>query len=330
MWSIISKAAKEIGQENLVPQFAVSTHSSHILDAVDFAKVRYFERCELEGEDCQTVLTLNASKVHSLRNFQPEPINVGEKQVTPEETKNFLLRYLKLTHCDLFFADAAILVEGTVEKLLLPKMLEKSASSLRTKYLSILEVGGAYSHRFEGLLSFLNIPHLVITDLDSVDPKGNHPVSRGDHSGALTSNASLKKFFGVNTVQQLLELTAEQKTDEDKDRFVAFQGKIPVEEDGKSFLMIPRTIEEAFAFDNFTILRKGELNLGVTLPEDLEDAYTTIFERIKSSSFKKTDFALDVLASDTDWVTPKYIEEGLHWLEQRLEKVEAVRPLEVN
>lgn len=330
IWNIISKAAIAAGQEELVPQFVVSTHSSHILDAVDFAKVRYFERCELEGEDRQKVSTLNASRIHSLRDFQPEPVEVEGKQVNPEETKKFLLRYLKLTHCDLFFADAAILVEGTVEKLLLSKMVEKSAASLSTKYLTILEVGGAYAHRFEGLLSFLNIPHLVITDMDSVDPGGQHPTCRGDHPGALTSNASLRKFFGVNTVQQLLALTAEKKTDIGKDRCVAFQVGITVEEDGKSLLMIPRTIEEAFAFDNFTILRSGELSVGVDVPDDLEGAYKAIFERIKSSGFKKTDFALDVLASETEWVTPGYIAEGLHWLEQRLGKVEAVQPLEEN
>lgn len=326
IWDIISKAAKAAEQEDYVPQFVVSTHSSHILDAVDFAKVRYFERCGLEGEDCHKGSTLNASRVHSLRNFQPEPVEVDGKEVDPEEAKRFLLRYLKLTHCDLFFADAAILVEGTVEKLLLPKMVEKSASSLRTKYLSILEVGGAYAHRFEGLLIFLNIPHLVITDLDSVDPDGKHPARRGDHPGALTSNASLKKFFGVNTVQQLLALGAEQKADEEKARRVAFQVEITVEEDGKSLPMIPRTIEEAFAFDNFTILRTGKLSVGVDVPDDLQEAYDAIFKQIKSSGFKKTNFALDVLACDTDWITPGYIAEGLQWLEQRLATAEAVQP----
>lgn len=328
IWNIIKKAAKAAGQDDLVPQFVVSTHSSHILDAVDFAKVRYFERCELEGEDRQAVSTLNASRVHSLRNFHPEPVNVEGKQVDPDEAKRFLLRYLKLTHCDLFFADAAILVEGTVEKLLLPKMVEKSAPSLRTKYLSILEVGGAYAHRFEGLLSFLNIPHLVITDMDSVHPEGKHPACQGNYPGALTSNASLKKYFDVNTVQQLLALAAEQKTDEGNDRCVAFQVGITVEEDGKSLLMIPRTIEEAFAFDNFAILRSDELSVGVKVPDDLEEAYKAIFGRINSSGFKKTDFALDVLASETEWVTPGYIAEGLHWLEQRLGKVEVAPPQE--
>lgn len=322
IWKIISRAAKVAGQEDLVPQFVVSTHSSHILEAVDFEKVRYFERCELKGEDRQTVAILNASRVHSLRSFQPELVVAEGKKIDPKEAKRFLLRYLKLTHCDLFFADAAILVEGTVEKLLLPKMVEKTVSSLSTKYLSILEVGGAYAHRFEGLLSFLNIPYLVITDLDSVDPNGKHPACRGDHSGAFTSNASLKKFFDVNTVQELLALTQAQKTDEGKDRCVAFQIGITVEEGSKSLQMIPRTIEEAFAYDNYTMLRGGSLSVGIEVPDDLAEAYQTIFELVKSSGFKKTDFALDVLASETDWVTPGYIAEGLHWLEQRLGKVE--------
>lgn len=330
IWKIISNAASAAEQADLVPQFIVSTHSSHILDAVDFAKVRYFERCELEDEDRQTVTTLNASRVHSLRSFQPEPIEVEGGQVDSEEAKRFLLRYLKLSHCDLFFSDAAILVEGTVEKLLLTKMVEKTAPMLRTKYLSILEIGGAYAHRFEGLLSFLNIPHLVITDLDSVDPEGRHPACRGDYPGALTSNASLKKFFDVNTVQELLALTPEQKQDEEKDRCVAFQVRINVEEDGQALAMIPRTIEEAFAYDNFSVLRGGTLGVGIDVPNDLEGAYQAIFERVKSSSFKKTDFALDVLASEVDWQTPGYIEEGLHWLEQRLGKVEQEQPLADN
>lgn len=327
IWKIISNAAHDAEQADLVPQIVVSTHSSHILDAVDFAKVRYFERCELEGENRQAVRTFNASRVHSLRSFDPEPVEVDGGQVDSVAAKRFLLRYLKLTHCDLFFADAAILVEGTVEKLLLAKMVEKTAPTLRTKYLSILEVGGAYAHRFEGLLSFLNIPHLVITDLDSVEPEGRHPVCRGDYSGALSSNASLKKFFGINTVQELLALTPEQKQDEKNNRCVAFQVRINVEEDNQSLAMIPRTIEEAFAYDNFAELRGGVLGIGIDLPINLEDAYQTIFELVKSSSFKKTDFALDVLASEVDWLTPEYIKEGLLWLEERLAKVEKEQPL---
>jgi hypothetical protein len=43
-----------------------------------------------------------------------------------------------------------------------------------------------------------------------------------------------------------------------------------------------------------------------------------MFELIRESNFKKTDFALTVLSSD-DWQVPSYIGEGLKWLEQRLQ-----------
>lgn len=318
IWNIISKAAEDAGDLTLVPQLLVTTHSSHILDAVDFGKVRYFRRCELEGENRAAVRTLNASKVHSLRAFQPEAVEVEGKVINQNEALKFLQRYLKLTHCDLFFADAAILVEGTVEKLLLPKMLEKSAPMLGENYLSILEVGGAYAHRFSGLLKFLDIPYLVITDLDSVEVSGNHPACRGDTTDALSSNASLKAFFNVTTVKELLEITSDQKVNADQDRCVAFQTAIQVAENNNQYQIIPRTIEDAFAFDNFELLRNGTLDLGITIPQSLADAYEKVFQRINSSSFKKTEFTLNVLAATEHWNTPAYIAGGLKWLEARL------------
>lgn len=314
IWEMLAEAAGD----GDVPQLVVSTHSSHILDRIDFEKVRYFERCELDGEDRSTVSTFNASRVHSLRNFVPKLVDAG-KPVDPEKAKSFLLRYLRLTHCDLFFADAAILIEGSVEKLLLPQMIERSTPELCKKYLSILEVGGAYAHKFEGLLRFLNIPYIVITDLDSVHPEGRHPAVRGDTQGALTSNNTLKTFFGLSTVQELLHLGIEQKECPENARFVAFQTEIVVEDTaGNSLVMIPRTLEEAFAYENFSLLRNGMLNVGISIPTNLGDAYEEIYQRIKSSSFKKTDFALEVLFLESEWTTPRYIEEGLKWLEQRL------------
>jgi len=134
-------------------QLAITTHSPHILYERGFRPIRYFRR---EGETGikQYSVALNLSKFYD-----------GEPQ------KDFLERYMKLTHCDLFFADAAILVEGNVERILLPLMVEKTSEKLNSTYLSILEVGGAYAYRFKNLIEFLGIPAVVITDLDSVKVK---------------------------------------------------------------------------------------------------------------------------------------------------------------
>lgn len=317
IWSVIEQSAKAAGETGLVPQLVVTTHSSHILDAVDFEKVRYFQRCHLAAESAHDGIR-NASDVRSLRAFQPEADVVEGNAVSPAETLAFLKRYLRLTHCDLFFADAAILVEGAAEKLLLPSMIERSANRLRTSYLTILEVGGAYAHKFEGLLAFLRIPYLVITDLDSVAPSGHPTTCRADIEGARTSNASLKKLCGKGTVAELMAMQPHEKTSVDKDRCIAFQLDVAVGEGDAQTVMRPRTLEEAIAYENFALLVDGTLSIGIPISGATDDAYWLIFKRICSNEFKKTDFAMDLLTATSGWRVPAYIAEGLCWLEQRL------------
>jgi predicted ATP-dependent endonuclease of OLD family len=318
IWSVIEASAQAEGFDAHFPQLVVTTHSTHILDASEFAKVRYFRRCHLDGENPSEVRVLNATKVHSLRDFKPEAVEIEGQTASEEEALEFLKRYLRLTHCDLFFADAAILVEGAVEKLLIPAMVDKVADRLNTSYLTILEIGGAYAHRFQGLLSFLHIPYLIITDLDSVSPDGRHPVCRGDEPNALTSNASLKQLLGVSMVADLMALTAAHKASDEQSRYITFQQDIVVEENGTNRVMRSRTIEESFAYQNFDLLRGGQLSIGRPIPPDLDEAYNVIYEHIASSSFKKTDFAMAVLSCTSDWQVPNYINEGLQWLQCRL------------
>ncbi|NUB07915.1 AAA family ATPase [Azospirillum sp. Vi22] len=165
-------------------QIVVSTHSPHILYERGFRPIRYFRRTS--GPALQT------SDVLNLSNFY---------QNTANPTRDFLERYLKLTHCDLFFADAAILVEGNVERLLLPQMIAKAAHRLQSACLSILEIGGAFGHRFRPLIEFLGITTLIVTDIDSVLPpqankdnaspgEGAAPLAEGDASSAEEADAS--------------------------------------------------------------------------------------------------------------------------------------------
>lgn len=132
-------------------QLVLTTHSPHILYERGFKPIRYFRR-ENAGI-AQTSQVLNLSEFY---------------RKTAEPSRDFLERYLKLTHCDLFFADAAVLVEGNVERLVMPQMIMKTAPGLRSSYLSVLEIGGAFGHQFRSLIEFLGITTLIVTDLDSV------------------------------------------------------------------------------------------------------------------------------------------------------------------
>ena len=112
---------------------------------------------------------------------------------------SFLHQYLTLTRCDLFFADKVVLVEGLSERLMFPNFVNQvelanpNLTKLSTQYLTVLEVGGAYAHLFFDFLEFLELPVLVITDLDSVAPPNGTacPV----YQGTTTSNACIKQWF---------------------------------------------------------------------------------------------------------------------------------------
>jgi predicted ATP-dependent endonuclease of OLD family len=200
---------------------------------------------------------------------------------TPNE-RDFLQRYLKLTHCDLFFADAAILVEGNVERLLLPVMIEKEAVSLRSACLSILEVGGAFGHRFKSLIEFLGLVALVITDLDSVKlvtvaekdededtefevpntAPDQPPVKKSGKSclpsepDALTSNQTLIQWIPKKqTVAELFAATDEEKLyqSEGGNGFkirMTYQVPTNVTWNGATVRLCGRTLEEAFGLEN--------------------------------------------------------------------------------
>jgi predicted ATP-dependent endonuclease of OLD family len=144
---------EEDGEGIFSSQMVITTHSPHILYERGFKPIRYFSRNKNSNEQITEVMNLSAF-------YLAQPTD-----------RDFLERYLKLTHCDLFFCDAAILVEGNVERLLLPIMIGKAARKLRSACLCILEVGGAFGHRFQSLIEFLGLTTLIITDIDSVVAK---------------------------------------------------------------------------------------------------------------------------------------------------------------
>lgn len=207
-------------------QVIVTSHSPHILYERGFKPIRYFRR-SVQGGIAQSSSCQNLSLFY--RNTDPND-------------RDFLERYLKLTHCDLFFADAVILVEGNVERLLLPLMIKKAKPRLQSAYISILEVGGAFAHKFKSLLEFLGIVTLIITDIDSSLPvvairagaEGNDVDANNEEDddldddivgagkaclvsteGAVTSNQTLQSWLpGKRTISELLAATAAEKTQE--------------------------------------------------------------------------------------------------------------------
>ena len=324
-------------------QFVVTTHSPHILYERGFRPVRYFRRSVPVDHQISEVLNLSA--------FYAD---------TDRSTRDFLERYLKLTHCDLFFADAAVLVEGNVERLLIAQMIEKTAPRLKSACLSVLEVGGAFGYRFRSLIEFLGLTALIVTDLDSVsampvaaagqvtagvgdeaaeeadDEEGDSPAGKAcpvQEAGALTSNQTLIQWLPrQTTIAELLAATPEQRTQLSTDTSsalirVAYQNANEITWRGSSLSLAGRTLEEAFALENLLWSQgreRSDLKLRIARNDNktLADLADCIHRRVKGSAFKKTDFALALLAQDpASWIVPCYIEEGLKWLEEKVTPV---------
>lgn len=288
-------------------QVIVTTHSSHIVASGHFEAVRYF--------DC----TGPELVVKDLAEFRHTT-----DPVPAEETLRFLRKYMVLHRCDMFFADSVILIEGATERLLMPAMIRLCAEQLRREYVSVVEVGDAYAHRFRELLTFLGVRTLIITDIDSVHPvestKTNHrkqvryPACPTETAGAFTSNATIKdRLPHLSTIDQLITATAEER--------IFGRVRLAYEVPEASDMRCGRSFEEAFILANAEILAKSIDQLTVrSLFEKHLDAPITgegisrnAYEIAKSLDKKKTDFAFDILMLD-GWNVPRYIAEGLQWL----------------
>ena len=267
-------------------QFVVTTHSSHMANEAPFDSMRYFLTRRPEKD---------ATAVTEIKDLR---VGLAAK----EEDRAFLHQYLTLTRCDLLFADKAILVEGTTERLMRPRWIEKidaelpPGGKLSSQYIAVMEVGGAYAHRFHGLLDFLELRTLIITDLDSVRPNGEGKrVACKVSEGAYTSNACLKEWFG----DDISPADLIGKADDDKvsgARALAYQ--VP-ESAGDA---CGRTFEDAFILANPALF-------GI---EGAADREQTAWDM--AHAVKKSEFAIKYAIMEANWAVPRYIKEGLLWL----------------
>ena len=74
-----------------------------------------------------------------------------------------------------------------IEKCEKEKIFDSQEYKLPAQYYALIEVGGAYAHKFIPFIKFLGIPCLILTDIDPIKEGKKALVSEGDH----TSNATL-------------------------------------------------------------------------------------------------------------------------------------------
>ncbi|MBR3311410.1 MAG: AAA family ATPase [Solobacterium sp.] len=297
---------KTVG-ENCV-QVVMTSHSAHVANTVPFKQVRYILRRSSDVicrsmDDFPTSIELPQDA--GLTETQRNRLIAKEK----EKRLDFLQKYMKLSYCDLYFCDKAILVEGASERLLLPDMIRKSNDNgafadvdipLSSQYYTIIEVGGAYAHHFYDFVDYLGIPTLIITDIDFA--KGTHNSACTRDEAEKSSNGAInrwcRKALGISDsttvrIEQILGMNEEQHSL--GCRHLEFQK----EENG----FHPRSLEDAIINCNRELFHVSE--------EETPNFDGTVE--------KKTDFALRLLVEDgyRSYQVPSYIRDGLVWLNKQ-------------
>lgn len=272
-------------------QLLLTTHSSHMAANCGFAPVRYFRRKK------------GSVEIKDLLAFESSAKSDPEKVAM-----EFLRKYLTTTRCDMFFADKLLFIEGQVERMLLPRLIAALEPALRehltSTYLCTVEVGGAYAHIFRKLIEFIELPALVITDLDAID--GTTKQKARVDKGHASSNATLKQWLpGTSDLSELLAATPAKKT--------AGQVRVAYQVPEAAGQPCARSFEEAFVYANTAWLLANKSKLLATGDRFTQTDEAALVAGAYDIEPPKVDFALDLLAND-GWATPRYIQEGLEWL----------------
>ena len=301
---------------NFVTQMVVSTHSSHIAHECDFDSLRYFRRIPGGGASVPTSCVVNL---------------VGGFGAYPD-TKRFVTRYLKVTHCDLFFADAAVLIEGPAERILVPSFVHNRPefAKLGESYITWLEIGGSHAHKLRSLIEKIGLVTLVVTDIDSCDATGaTAPPVRG--ANYATRNHTLKTWWPeIEELDALLDKLEADKVksyaDEKFDIRVAYQCPIQVTFKGAAVEGLAYTLEDAIVLENLDLFAGlagtgliAKFREAIAASADFVALSIALNAALKGGT--KAEFALDLLEIEDPLALqpPTYIREGLLWLADKLE-----------
>ncbi len=293
-------------QKNVNSQLIITTHSAHIVNSKihsgnTFNSINYI------------TIKNGFSKVVALNDDK-----IVEDTVTKEENLKFLKTHIKFKVSELFFSDAIIMVEGVSEYSLLPYYVEQK-KELDKFYISVFNINGAHALVYTKLLKLLDIPVLIITDLDikrsETEKKKYKQIST--LAKRKTTNETIKAFYNNDDLGAIPEFLQNDNV------YVAYQTKI-----GRYF---PTSFEESYILTNYN----NDL-----LNEVLKNLKPKLFtERIKSDSKNnqknsywwqvklsndKSQFSNTVLynliVSDRKSlpVMPEYISKGLEYIEKSL------------
>ncbi len=314
-------------------QTIISTHSPHIVAKHPFSNIRYM--LSQRKDDTYNI---------SIINFYKE---LESKYSNEPDLFLFLQQYLSIESAELFFSDKVIFIEGISEAILINNFIsiydeakkkdedenenKKSDKEYKSSYiplasqnLTILQAG-ANAKAFRYFLELLNIPSLIITDIDTAERviSGNKTFYRAIDveaaSSCYTSNTTINYYYDApkasdgNYAEWYKQLLSHSLACNCTKVFVAYQNK----ENG----YYARSFEDSFISINLDMLKKhADYLWGIKNKDDIQTE-TNMYELAKKTIDKKSSFASSLLflshTKNVVWQTPKYIVEGIEWLQKQ-------------
>lgn len=296
-------------KKNINSQIILSTHSSHIVNS----------KIHSGG-------TFNSINYISTNGTNARAVSLNDNKISPDgETEKddfkFIKKHVIFKASDLFFADAAILVEGAAENILLPYFISND-KTLNKKFITILPINGAHALVYNNLVKLLQIPVSIITDIDVVrnDSESEDFKQITSIQDRDTTNETIR-YYNNNSYS----LNDDTDYFEDENIKVFFQK----EENG----YIPTSFEESIVLANYD----NEV-VNSALKSTKPRIYTEIvgepvnYENNKDNSYKwqcklsddKTKFANELLyemmTTESVINLPNYIKDSFEYIKSKLEK----------
>ncbi|MGA3603251.1 ATP-dependent nuclease [Lysinibacillus agricola] len=292
----------EIKEKNIPFQMLITSHSSEMTKSIGLDNIRVFR------SNGHTI-----SNVYDLRNF----INKDDTD------KEFYEKFFQFNMVDMVFADKLILFEGDAERLLFKYLISQmdKYEDLSSQYISYIQVGGAYAHKYLDLINFLEIKTLIFTDIDYEYKKEDIELNTSTVISEIlkreTSNDTIKQFVKETKIDDIYKKSKQTNGEylENKKVCLKFQTK----KDGYARTLEDAMLKKLLQIDNvFTKIPKKDFGDIITnyklLMSNTNKKETSIRDRIDKLQ-NKTDFMYALIYSDKiKEAIPQYIEEGLDWL----------------
>ena len=308
--------------KRLNSQLIISTHSAHILNSKihssnSLNNINYI----YERNNLSNVVNLKDSQIISSEKIDENETDDAKEKRTKEEL-SFIKKHIKFKASELFFADAIIFVEGITEEVLLSYYISID-KQLNKKYITIFNINGAHGLVYHHLIKLLDVPTLVITDLDikRSEQEKKDFIQIDNLKTRTTTNKTIVKYNLKDSIDSLS--TSHFK---DNNLYIAFQGD-KIED------FYATSLEESLILSNYnndilnTTIQKVKPEIYQEILTDSNERknliqYSYKLQRKLSSS--KSDFANELLyqlsinEEDNLPELPNYIKDALEWLKTEL------------